>query len=63
MSYKHIIATIFFLTSNFLFSQEKNSFSFKWDNGFKLESVDKNFKLKFGGRLIIDHAFFLKMRV
>jgi len=33
-------------------------FSFKWDNGFKIESADKQFKLKFGGRLIIDHAFF-----
>ncbi len=33
-------------------------FSFKWDNGFKLESVDKKFKLKFGGRVMVDHAFF-----
>ena len=50
------------LLFSFLFSnsQEKkeNPFSFKWDNGFKLESADKNFKVKFGGRLMIDHAFF-----
>lgn len=43
-----------------VFSQEdgQNPFSFKWDNGFKLESADKNFKLGFGGRLMIDHAAF-----
>ncbi|HHC81098.1 MAG TPA: hypothetical protein ENK46_14550 [Flavobacteriia bacterium] len=58
MKCKNIFAAIFFLTSNFLLSQEGNQFSFAWDNGFKLESADKNFKLKFGGRLMIDHAFF-----
>lgn len=34
-----------------------NGFSFKWDKGFKLESQDKNFKLKFGGRLMYDYSF------
>lgn len=38
--------------------EEKNPFSIKWDNGFKVESADQNFKLKFGGRFMIDHAFF-----
>jgi phosphate-selective porin OprO/OprP len=38
--------------------KKENSFSAKWDNGFKLESADKNFKLKFGGRIMVDHAFF-----
>jgi phosphate-selective porin OprO/OprP len=44
-----------------LFSQEKketNPFSFKWDNGFKVDSEDKNFRLKFGGRIMWDHAYF-----
>jgi phosphate-selective porin OprO/OprP len=42
------------------FSQEKepNPFSIKWDNGFKVESEDKKFKLKFGGRIMLDHAYF-----
>ncbi len=42
------------------FSQEEkkeNPFSFKWDNGFKLESADKDFQLKFGGRIMVDHAY------
>ncbi|MEN8123857.1 MAG: porin [Bacteroidota bacterium] len=41
-------------------SQEKksNPFQVKWDNGFKIESQDKNFKLKFGGRIHLDHAYF-----
>ncbi|MEN8185725.1 MAG: porin [Bacteroidota bacterium] len=45
------------------YSQEKkedNPFNVKWDNGFKVESKDKNFKLKFGGRVHIDHAYFLQ---
>jgi len=44
-----------------LFSQEnseKNPFSIKWDNGFKVDSEDKNFRLKFGGRIMWDHAYF-----
>ena len=38
--------------------EKENPFSFKWDNGFKVESADKNFKLSFGGRIMLDHAFF-----
>lgn len=34
-----------------------NAFSFKWDRGFKLESQHKNFKLKFGGRLMYDYSY------
>lgn len=41
------------------FGQE-NGFNFKWDNGFKLESADKQFKLKFGGRIMWDNAFFFQ---
>ncbi len=37
--------------------QQENQFNVKWDNGFKLESADKNFKLKFGGRINMDWLF------
>ncbi len=45
-----------------LFSQEvkETPFLFKWDNGFKLESQDKQLALKFGGRLMLDHAYFFQ---
>jgi phosphate-selective porin OprO/OprP len=58
--FKNYILITLLLAGTVLFAQEKkeNPFSFKWDNGFKLESADKNFKLKFGGRIQIDHAFF-----
>ncbi len=48
------------LWSTNIYSQEKkeNPFSIKWDNGFKVTSEDKNFKLKFGGRIHLDHAYF-----
>jgi phosphate-selective porin OprO/OprP len=39
-----------------MFAQEP--FNVKWDNGFKFESSDKSFKLKFGGRINMDWAFF-----
>lgn len=43
-----------------MISQEKeeNPFTIKWDNGTKVESKDKNFKLKFEGRIHLDHAYF-----
>ena len=37
---------------------EPNPFSIKWDNGFRVTSQDNNFKLKFGGRIMWDHAYF-----
>jgi phosphate-selective porin OprO/OprP len=41
------------------FTQEKNNgFSSYWNNGFKIESADKRFQLKFGGRIMYDMAFF-----
>ena len=52
-----ILGLVFFSTN--MFAQE-NPFKFKWDNGFKLESADKNFKLKFGGRVQWDNAFFFQ---
>lgn len=51
---------LFLLFSQNVLTQEKksNPFTTKWDNGFKVESEDKNFKLKFGGRIHLDHAYF-----
>jgi len=56
---KYIII-LFGLFSLHVFAQETsepNPFTFKWDDGFKLDSQDKNFKLKFGGRIMWDHAY------
>jgi len=61
MKLKITLLTLAFLTVFSVNSQEEkkeNPFSFKWDNGFKVESADKNFKLSFGGRIMLDHAFF-----
>ncbi len=35
-------------------------FSPRWSNGYKVESADKNFKMKFGGRIMFDAAFFFQ---
>jgi phosphate-selective porin OprO/OprP len=55
-----LFSILFLALSAKSFAQEKDpkSFNFKWDNGFKLESNDKKFKLKFGGRIQLDHAYF-----
>jgi len=60
MTLKNALFILALFTFTFTFAQEKkeNPFSFKWDNGFKLESADKNFKFKFGGRIMADYAFF-----
>ncbi len=66
MKIKYVLLLTTFFVSFFGFSQEstetkkENPFSIKWDNGFKVESLDKNFKLKFGGRVMIDHAYFFQ---
>ena len=36
----------------------QSGFVSKWDNGYKLESNDGNFKMKFGGRIQYDFAAF-----
>ena len=51
-----VILSTFFLNAQQI--KKENPFSFKWDNGFKLESANKNFKFNFGGRVMLDHAFF-----
>jgi len=66
MKIKYVLLLTTFFVSFFGFSQEnteekrENPFSIEWDNGFKVESLDKNLKLKFGGRIMIDHAYFFQ---
>jgi len=57
---KIYLSAINMLIASFTYAQEENLFKMKWDNGFKLESADKNFKLKFGGRIMWDNAFFFQ---
>ena len=45
---------ICFFISSLMFSQDFNSI---WNNGFKTTSSDGDFKLKFGGRIMYDYAF------
>lgn len=60
MAHWKLLLFISIIFSTSVYSQEDtaNPFSFKWDNGFKLESRDSIFSLKFGGSLIIDHGYF-----
>jgi len=48
------------LVFNNLSAQEKkeNAFNVKWANGLKIESADKQFKIKMGGRIMYDIGFF-----
>ncbi len=62
MKINTLLFSFIIFTLNFISAQEKdpNQFKVKWDNGFKVESYDKNFKLKFGGRIMLDHAYFFQ---
>lgn len=62
MLYKCLIYSVLLFFCTVSFSQENtaNPFSFKWDNGFKLTSQDNQFSLKFGGRIMVDHAYFFQ---
>lgn len=51
-----LIALVSFFTSS-LFSQNKVELKPYWDNGLKLESSDKHFSVKFGGRIQYDIMF------
>lgn len=55
------IFSLFFFAVD-AFSQTSDSlsedFTFKWENGFKLENLDKSIKLGFGGYFFIDHGYF-----
>ncbi len=59
MRHKYLFSKVLMLFSLFAFSQEdpEKSFSFKWDDGFQLTSQDSQFALKFGGRIMVDHAY------
>ncbi|NOQ92442.1 MAG: hypothetical protein GQ552_06985 [Flavobacteriaceae bacterium] len=52
------LLVVLWSTNTYSQKEEPNPFTIKWDNGFKVESKDKNFKLKFGGRIHLDHAYF-----
>lgn len=47
-----------FFIANAQEEKKENPFSIKWDNGFKVQSADKDFQFKFGGRVMLDYAFF-----
>ena len=49
-----------FVALPFYSISQENSFIFHWKDGFKLESVDKQFNLKFGGRIMYDMACFFQ---
>ncbi len=53
-----LLITILFGINIFGQEVKENLFSAKWHNGFKIESADKSFKLKFGGRIQMDWSFF-----
>jgi len=52
------LLVVLWSTNTYSQKEEPNPFTIKWDNGFKVDSKDKNFKLKFGGRIHLDHAYF-----
>lgn len=62
MQLKHFVFSALVLSFFTAISQEsrENPFSFQWNNGFSLESQDKQFAFKFGGRLMIDHGYFFQ---
>jgi phosphate-selective porin OprO/OprP len=55
---KNLIPIFLFILPSFLWSQQSDLFNVKWSNGFQFESPDKQHKLKFGGRIMYDIAFF-----
>jgi phosphate-selective porin OprO/OprP len=52
-------ALLFLFLTTFLYTnaQEKNSFTTYWKDGLRIESTDKNFKIKMGGRVQYDVMF------
>ncbi|GGG94513.1 ATPase [Polaribacter pacificus] len=57
--FKNYLFIIILLSTSVIFAQQQeNPFTIKWDKGLKVESLDKQFKMKFGGRIMVDHAFF-----
>ncbi|MCK0130423.1 OprO/OprP family phosphate-selective porin [Flavobacteriaceae bacterium F08102] len=59
MASRFLLWKLLMLCSTLAFSQEKDpSFTLTWDNGFKIMHKNSDFSFKFGGRIMIDHAFF-----
>jgi len=56
----HCLTVCIMLIASSAYAQEENPFEMKWDNGFKLKSANKHFKMKFGGRIMWDNAFFFQ---
>jgi len=52
-----LLAVVIMLSYETAIAQD---FESKWSNGYKVESADKNFKMKFGGRIMFDAAFFFQ---
>lgn len=59
MPHKCLLISFLLLFCSVVSAQEEsgNPFTFKWENGFKLNSQDNQFSLKFGGRIMVDHAY------
>lgn len=59
MRWSIILFCVLSLLSLHTYGQEPtdDSFTFKWDNGFKLESNDPPFSLGFGGQIFLDHGY------
>ncbi len=51
---KKLFLLIFLVTGMFVKAQENSGFTTRWKNGLHIESVDKNFKIKLGGRIHFD---------
>lgn len=51
------LLTLFCVISISLFSQTEEKFSVEWDNALKVESADKQFQIKMGGRMQYDMMF------
>ncbi len=48
------LTAIFAIITIFSFAQNNNKFNTYWKNGIRIESTDGNFKLKFGGIIMLD---------
>ncbi len=53
-----VLLVALFATATIFGQKQKNSFKVKWANGLKIESANKQFKLKIGGRIMYDMGFF-----
>ena len=54
---KRILLLVFLLSYLVLSAQDKEDFSTYWHNGIHVESADKNFNIKMGGRIQYDVMF------